>query len=90
MTKVLLHLSDWNYQDKYYELSYDQLKELSKLITTVGIDKAWDWFVPQVDYGGNPERPIKRVDDEADHTLDEYFLDWEHPKDCVEEWGLDA
>ena len=89
MTKVLLHLSDWNYQDKYYELSYDLLKEFSKLITAVGINQAWDWFTPQVDYGGNPERPVKRCDDEADHTLDEYFLDWEHPKDCLEEWGFD-
>jgi hypothetical protein len=61
MDNVILHLSDWNSQDKYYELSLALLKEFYKLLRQHGLDgtkplaqdHAWKWFHEQVDYEGN-------------------------------------
>ena len=87
--QVLLHVSDWNYKDKYYQLPLSMLHSFGRLILAQGISKAWGWFVTQVDYGGDPDLLIKRCDNEADHTLDEYFLDYTHPEESVSEWELE-
>jgi hypothetical protein len=84
--KVLLHLSDWNYEDKYYHMPKSVLKEFATRIKNantkeVNLGGAWDWLIEQQDAG-----LVERCDASADHTADEYFLDWETPKSCVAEW----
>lgn len=88
MANVLLQVSDWNYEEKYYELSEDVLREFANKVSTESLQDAWDWLMPQVNYGDDPEKPVKRCDDSANHTLDEYFLDWENPIECIEDWEL--
>lgn len=88
MVNVLLHVSDWNCEDKYYELPEAILRAFASKVSNESLKDAWDWLMPQVDYGGNPEKPVKRCDNSANHTLDEYFFDWEYPTECVEEWEL--
>jgi hypothetical protein len=87
---VLLHVSDWNSQDKYYQLSHVLLSEfkLRILAQPDGLNAAWDWFTDLVDYGDEPAYPIKQVSGRANHTLDEYFLDWFEPQESAGEWEL--
>lgn len=89
MDKVLLHVSDWNYQDKYYEMPLDLLREFARKVKELPLQEAWDWFVSKVNYGGKPELPILRCDESTDHTLEEYFFDYGHPQNSIDEWGLE-
>lgn len=89
--KVILHLSDWNNQDRYFEMPISLLKDLQKRIKRDGISSAYKWMYEQVDYGDHPKRPIKtgrKVDIEAcvDMTLAQFFLDWTEPDTCMTEW----
>jgi hypothetical protein len=92
--QVLLHVSDWNSQDKYYQLSHVLLSEFKQRILAKpnglrsSVNTAWDWFTDLVDYGDEPANPIKQVSGRANHTLDEYFLDWFEPQDSAGEWEL--
>ena len=89
MDKVVLHVSDWNYQEKYYEMPLDLLQEFAKKVKRLSLDEAWDWFTSQVNYGGQPSLPIRRCDDSTDHTLEEYFFDYERPQDSINDWGIE-
>ncbi len=80
MSNVLLQVSDWNYQDKYYELSFGLLEEFAAKIKAEGIKAAWQWFVDLV----YDQKAATRVDEAANHTLDEYFLDYNDPLVFVE------
>lgn len=88
MSKVLLHVSDWNYQDKYYRTTKDKLVEFAALVKSDGVKKAWSWWTEQVTYGGRctKEKPVKFVT-LVDTTLEEYFFDYENPLECVKEWA---
>ena len=81
---VILHLVDWNYQDKYYEVPFSILEEFERRIPE-GLEAAWDWFTGQVDYDGSGEHPIKvgRVDMRSAN----FFLDWENPIESIESWN---
>lgn len=87
--KVLLHVCDWNYQDKYYNVPLDILQEFAAKIksanlTAPNLGGAWDWFIEQKDKG-----IVQRCDSVADHTVgpEEYFLDWVNPIESVAEWS---
>lgn len=87
----LLHLSDWNDTDKYYEVPTDTLVAFKETIRRFGISAAWRWFTDQVDYSADASgqnKPIKRVDDRANHTLDTYFLDWQNAMESSAEWDI--
>jgi len=88
--QALLHFCDRNSQDKYYQLPRILLSELQQRILAQpnGFDAVWDWFTDLVDYGDEPANPIKEVSDRANHTLDEYFLDWYEPQESASEWEL--
>ena len=90
MANVLLHVCDWNYEDKYYELPEDWLREFATKAGKESLESAWDWLMLQVDYGKNPELPVKRCDDKANHTLAEYFLDWIDAEESISEWEWDS
>lgn len=86
---VLLHVSDWNYEDKYYELPLSILQNFGQKAKE-NRDEAWDWLMGFVDYSGeNPDKPVKRCDDCVDHLLEEYFFDFENPVESVDDWGFD-
>lgn len=87
-TKIRLHLSDWNMQDKYYDVPIDILREFREKIRNASMESAWDWFVNQgIDYTSDhseDDKPIKCLDLDWD-----VFLDYTSPQECVEEWDPD-
>jgi hypothetical protein len=85
--EVVLHLGDWNYQDKYYQLPKNLLVEFKERIEKYGLhsDEAWQWFVANVNYDDETEKPIKFG--VVDMSLNVFFLDWENEKECMEEWS---
>ena len=78
MAKPLLHVGDWNYQDKYYRVSLDVLKGLREKVKVVSVQKAWDWFQAQ---------SIKRLQ-RIDPNEDSYFFDYTNPLESVSEWEI--
>jgi hypothetical protein len=97
--EVILHLSDWNMQDKYYQMPVSLLKEFKAKFENEhlelgrpaesAISTAWDWFHPNVDYGEADQirNPIKYG--QVDMTLNEYFLDWMDPATSFAEWEFE-
>lgn len=83
---VILEMSDWNMQEKFYELPFEILKAFHKRIKNDGIEKAWDWFIEQVDYDEEnlPTLPVKFG--KVNMRLDKYFLDWSQVNECMAEW----
>lgn len=81
--RVILHVSDWNMQDKWYQTDADTLQSFADRIRAQGIETAWDWFIALTD------GPVIRVDDQVDMTLDRYFIDWHDPIMSVDEWEFD-
>lgn len=85
---VLLHVSDWNNEDKWYELPLSILKEFGKMAIR-DHRVAWSWLVGQVDYNGDQhEKPVKRCDHCVNHNLNEFFFDWYEPAASVKDWEL--
>lgn len=84
---VIFHLSDWSYRDKYYEMPKSLLLEFKKKLETIGLQATWDWFTTQVDYDEKGDKPAKFG--KVDMTLQEFFLDWEHPLECLVEWDAE-
>jgi hypothetical protein len=82
---VLLHVSDWNSQNKYYTLPLDLLRKFSTKAQTNPCD-AWQWLIAQTGYGSNPEKPVQRCD-VVDLSLDEYFYDYMYPADSISDWN---
>lgn len=83
--RVILHLSDWNYRDKYYELPLTLLKEFhGRALADRGA--AWDWFTGQIDYGSPDDKgkPIKTG--RIDTGLDVFYMDWEDCTESLNEW----
>ena len=81
MDPVLLHVSDWNLQDKWYELSLAALKEFRERALKGNLELAGDWLVQ--------ESGAKRCDEAADHTLEEYFFDYTNPDESLGEWEIE-
>jgi len=91
--RVILHLSDWNLQDKYYEAPISLLKKFRKKYLEArkkhdedkAIGIAWDWWTPQVDFGekADKKKPIKFGN--VNMTLEEFFLDWMAPDEGFNE-----
>jgi len=86
--RYVLHLSDWNYQDKYYEMPESILLEFAKRIKEHKLDsnEAWQWLLTQVDFGQDDDKgkPIKTG--EVNMHLEAFFLDWENAGECIAEW----
>ena len=90
---VILYVSDWNLQDKFYRVPIDLLKEFKSLIEKNGIKKAWDWFSGLTAYKGRStkEEPIKQLSRiPADSSNGDYFLDYTNPKESVDEWEFES
>lgn len=85
---VILHVCDWNLQDRYYEVPEQLVRDLAARLKAEHIDRVWDWFVGQVDYSDNPEKPCKHVT-LVDTDLNQWFLDYNDPLTCVKEWEMD-
>jgi hypothetical protein len=86
--KVLLHVSDWNYQDKYYNMPKVLLAEFADRLQKADLTKAnlggvWDWHIANKDSG-----LVERCDESVDHTMDTFFLDWTNPLESVREWEV--
>ena len=84
--KVIVHVSDWNYQDKYYEASVSLVREFRTSIEANGMDNAWQLWIEKVDYNGNGSGVIKYG--RVDMHLETYFLDYLNPIESVNEWEL--
>jgi hypothetical protein len=88
---AIVHVSDWNYEDKYYEAPIEFIKELKKRMKKVksvkSMDDAWGWWVGNVDYGESKstrDNPIKFG--KVDMRLEEFFFDYNNPVESVDEW----
>ena len=86
MREVILHLSDWDYEDRYYQLPAALLDEFREQILTKGLGtshpNAWDWFIAQsiagcIKYGL------------VDMRLGTFFLDWHNVLESLSEWEPD-
>jgi len=82
MSQVLLHVCDWNYQDRYYHTSEDVVLEFGMRIISNNIEEAWDWLNEQKDKG-----LVEQCDDKANLTLDTYFFDWDNPNESIADWS---
>lgn len=73
--KFILHLSDWNDRDRALETGLEAIKVLAASIRSEGSisQAAWEAFYSQA-------QPTKGIEDAT------FFLDWENPVECVEEW----
>jgi len=87
---VILHVSDWNYQDKYYQMPREMLITFYKTLKEKGLDEAWRWLGDNTDYGLNAEDtklPIKYGD--VNMRYDEYFFDYTEPDASIDEWEIE-
>lgn len=82
---TILHVSDWNMQDKYYEVPISILVELKQHIMDKSIQRAWDWFI-DISHNG---APIHRRYVVFANT-DNYFLDYLDPLESVNEWVFES
>lgn len=90
-TEAILHLSDWNCTDKYYQAPIALIEEFKTRIIAAnyvlnkGDDSPWQWWVRLVNYGEEQtDKPIQFGS--VNMQLDEYFLDWENVQECINEW----
>lgn len=91
--RLILHVSDWNYQDRWFNVPPSFLVEFKERVLKHPDDaeEAWEWLTTQADYGKNPELPAKRrsqswCDNAVNHTLTEVFFDYNNPGESVNEW----
>lgn len=86
--RAILHLSDWNLNDRYYEAPLELIKELKQRIIAAANDMndAWEWWTNQVAYSGPTTTETPIAYGTVDMTLDEYFLDWNNVEECLNEW----
>jgi hypothetical protein len=82
--KAILHVSDWNLQDRYYEAPLALIKEMQSKIRKIGMEKAWTWWTNQVDWDQDSSQPIKYGI--VNMTLDTFFLDYNNELESIDEW----
>jgi hypothetical protein len=84
---IIIHMSDWNFQDRAYLFPEHLIPELIARVKLLPIkgkgwlgndydwehNKTWDWFVEHCE----STIGIENAD---------YFLDYHNPVECVEEW----
>ena len=84
MSDVLLQVSDWNCNDKYYKVPVSVLSEFAGRVRAgTPIRAVWDWFLEQERAG-----LVVRCDEAADHTLEEEFFDYWEPLESVSCWEV--
>ena len=83
--RAVLHISDWNYEDKYYEAPIELIREFKARIEKDGLTTAWEWWVTKVDYVNN-DLPVKFG--LVDMRLDVYFMDYNNAQESISEWEL--
>ena len=91
MEKAILHVSDWNNNDRYYEVLDSLLLEFKRRILEDGVKATWTWFMTQTSTSDEPDtdKPSRRVQDAVNMTLDTYFFDYTNGQESVEEWELE-
>lgn len=83
LTFGILHFSDRNMQDRYYEAPIPLFKTLQSRMRTDGFKSAWAWWLKLKRDG------MVRSGGDLNMTLDVFFLDFYNPIECVDEWDLD-
>jgi hypothetical protein len=90
---VILQVSDWNLEDKYYDAPISLLKELrnrflearKKECASDAMSTAWKWWHEQVEYDKRDKgKPIKYG--KVDMRLETFFLDYTEPDEGFKEW----
>lgn len=81
---VILHFSNWNDQDRYYEVSEEILQDFKVRIEKDGMSEAWKWWHDLIDYDNTGKLPVQYG--EVNMNLDQYFLDYHNPIESVNEW----
>jgi len=82
---AILHVSDWNYQDKYYESPLRLIKDFGVKVKSDGLEKAWEWWTSQVRYTKRDrKKPIKTGT--VNMQLDTFFFDYMNPIESIGEW----
>jgi hypothetical protein len=90
---VVLHLSDWNMQDRFYlaPLSLlmefgDRILEFGGLQTPKSKNDPWEWWTSQTNYDNRePDLPIRYLQ-RVSTQYEQFFLDFMEPVACVKEW----
>jgi len=92
---VILQVSDWNLEDKYYEAPISLLKEFrnrflearKKESASDAMSTAWKWWHEQVEYDERDKGKGKRVKyGKVNMSLEEFFLDYTEPDEGFTEW----
>lgn len=89
---IILHINDWNMQDKYYSVEPKLLKEFLTRATKESMEDVWDWFIGENVYVPKPDnpkehkvnpkaRPLKRIDT----NLEQVFFDYNDPEESAKE-----
>lgn len=88
---VLMTVCDWNLQNRHYEVPMPLLHEFKRrILSEQKIERVWGWFVTEVDFDGEcPEKFCRYVQDKADHTLIEFFFDYNDPQESIKHWELE-
>lgn len=85
---ALLHVSDWNMRDKYYNVPKDILIALRNKAINEDHKDVWQWFIAQVEYdersAGKPVKCLYTV--VVDEMNEEFFLDFMDMKLSASEW----
>lgn len=91
--RLILHVIDWNGQDRYYEVPEEILAQFKDRIeANQAIETPWDWFINEhVDFGDEPDLPViyggnqlRRID----MTLPQVTLDFNDAVASVKTWEL--
>lgn len=82
-----MHVSDWNYEDRYYQLTLDQLKGFKEEFVKNGLRMAWDWLTSRIKYDKKDANPLRTIKTgTVNMNLSEVFLDYMEPDDSIAEW----
>jgi len=85
---TIIHVSDWNMQDKAFKFPENKIEELAKRLKSMtkvwyesynkelwDWSETWEWFLKYA-------VRTKGIEDA------EYFIDWTEPVESVEEWEI--
>jgi len=87
---VILLMNDQEGMDRYYQTTESLVLAFASRIIKAGeiTDAIWDWWLGQVDFGEEPDKPVKNVV-LYDTTLPTYFLDYSEPIESIRDWEVE-
>ncbi len=90
--KVVMNLTDWNCQERFYECTVAHLREFRERFNRDGLAAAWEWWTSHAAFDDNDDpatHPIKYVTKFLDIQLQQFVLDYNDPDECIASWDLD-